>query len=143
MLYGALIWVIGQGLVLGRAFLVAARRADTVGWPAVLVGSLFLVFVSAVLLLAQYGLVHLLGRFLFGARGTYVRVLRPLLLGSIVTWLAVVPYVGGLAAGLWSVAVMMVVFENVDEIERLQAFGLSFVIGVAFSVLILFVVGPR
>lgn len=37
--------------------------------------------------------------------------------------------------GLWSIAIMMITFEEVDRISRLKAFGLSAVIGVAFRVL--------
>jgi hypothetical protein len=36
---------------------------------------------------------------------------------------------------LWSIAVMMIVFEDVDGISRLKAFGLSAVIGLFFTVL--------
>jgi hypothetical protein len=84
-------------------------------------------------MLGQYGLCHLLARSWFGARGTYKGVLRPLLLGSVVTWLGVIPFVGVLVAGLWSIAVMMIVFENVEGISRLKAFGLSAVIGFFFA----------
>jgi hypothetical protein len=132
VLYGAIIWLIGQLLGIVPRLWTAATRGGTVQWPVLLFGFLFLVLLGAVWVLAQFGLVHLLARLLFGARGTYVCVLRPLLLGSIVTWLVVVPYVGTAVAALWSVAVMMVVFEEVDKIERLQAFGLSVVIGLAF-----------
>jgi len=95
----------------------------------------FLIVLGALLLLAQYGICHLLARWWFGARGTYVGVLRPLLLGSVVMWLAVIPYIGLIIAALWSIAVMMIVFENVDGIGRLKAFGLSAVIGLFFQAL--------
>ena len=108
-------------------------------------------------MLAQYGTCHLLARCWFGARGTYVGVLRAWLLGSIVMWLPVISFSGmiiarplgaGLVwtaviasivvviAGLWSVAVMMIVFENVDGITRLKAFGLSCVLGFFFQVMV-------
>jgi len=143
MLYGAIIWLIPQLLGFGLRLWHAAPRAGTVHWLSLLLDFLALVLVLGVLLLAQYGLVHLLARRLFGARGTYVRVLRALLLGAIVTWLALVPYIGVIVAGLWSVAVMMVVFEDVDEIERMQAFGLSLVVGIAFWVLTFTLFAPR
>jgi hypothetical protein len=38
-------------------------------------------------------------------------------------------------AGLWSIAVMMIVFEDVDGISRLKAFGLSAVVGLFFAAL--------
>jgi hypothetical protein len=61
----------------------------------------------------------LLARWWFDARGTFLGVLRPLLLGSIATWLAVIPVVGLPVAGLWGIAVMTIVFEEVDDIGRM------------------------
>jgi hypothetical protein len=50
---------------------------------------------------------------------------------------------GTLVAGLWMTAIRMRVFEEVDGIERLKAFGLSFGIGLAFSILGLTLAGLR
>ncbi len=132
ILYGAAIWLLGQFLVFGHVLWALAHSQRATRWPAVAAGCCLLVVVDAAWLLAQYGLCHILARWLFGARGTYMRLLRPLLLGSIVTWLLIVPYVGTLAGGFWSIAIMMLVFENVDGIERLKAFGLSFAVGLLF-----------
>jgi hypothetical protein len=106
-----------------------------INWGVALFTVLFVVSLGTILMLAQYGLCHFLARWWFGAHGTYVGVLRVLLLGSIVTWLGVVPYVGVIIAGFWAVAVMMIVFEDVDGIGRLKAFGLSLVIGLIFQAL--------
>jgi hypothetical protein len=132
ILYGAAIWLLGQFLIFGHVLWAAAHSQRAIRLPAVAVGSCVLIMADAVWLLAQYGFCHILARWLFGAHGTYVRLLRPLLLGSIVTWLLIVPYVGTLVAGFWSIAIMMLVFENVDGIERLKAFGLSSVVGILF-----------
>lgn len=132
MAYGAGIWLLGQFLVFGHVIWAMASGKHEHRLAAVIIGFFVLVIVDALWLLAQYGLVHLLARALFGARGTYVGVLRPLLLGSIVTWLLVIPYVGRIVGGIWAIAIMMVVFEDADGIGKLQAFGLSFVIGVLF-----------
>jgi len=135
ILYGTIIWIVGQVIVfIGTVMADGARVAD-VNWISFLLTLWLVVLVDAVLVLVQYGLCHLLARWWFGARGTYLGVLRPVLLGSVVAWLAVVPFVGSLVAGLWSIAVMMIVFEDVDGISRLKAFGLSAVIGLVFQVL--------
>ena len=71
------------------------------------------------------GIAHGLGKFLLGATGSYVSILRVLWLGFIVSWLEVVPLVGWLAAAVWSLLIMLVTFEEVDGVERLQALGLA------------------
>ena len=135
MFYGVAIWLAGQFLVSTLALRGIATPPGAPRGLVIAVSAVFLILVNALSVLLQLGLCHLLARVFFGARGTFLGVFRPLLLGSLVIWLIVVPYIGTLAAGLWSIAVMMVVFEDVDGIERLQAFGLSAVIGGAFWVL--------
>ncbi len=135
MLYGAIIWVVGQSLIFAGTLWAGGRPLARFNWFALLLMAQILIALDAILLLAQYRACHLLARWWFGARGTYVSVLRPLLLGSLVTWLGVVPYVGMIIGGLWGVAVMMIVFEDVDGIERLKAFGLSLAIGLVFTAL--------
>lgn len=135
MLYGAIIWLVGQSLIFAGFLWAGGRPLGGFNWFALLFGVQILIVLDAILMLAQYGICHLLARWWFGARGSYVGVLRPLLLGSVVTWLGVLPFAGPILAGLWSVAVMMIVFEDVDGIGRLKAFGLSFVIGLFFQAL--------
>jgi hypothetical protein len=48
-------------------------------------------------------------------------IYRAMLLGSIVTCLFPIPVVGPLIAGLWMIAILMRVFEEVDGIERMKA----------------------
>jgi hypothetical protein len=136
MVYGGVIWVLGQILIFAGSVLAAGRSLAGLNWVALLLTVQFLLVLDAVLMLTQYGICHLLARWWFGAGGTYRGVLRPLLLGSIVTWLGVVPFVGIIVAGLWSIAVMMIVFEDVDRIGRMKAFGLSLVIGLFFQALV-------
>lgn len=133
VLYGWSIWVLGQLLLVAGTFWARGRGLAEINWVVALPTVLFVVLLGMILMLAQYGLCHLLARWWFGARGTYAGVLRALLLGSIVTWLGVVPYVGVIIAGFWAIAVMMIVFEDVDGIGRLKAFGLSLVIGFIFQ----------
>jgi len=61
-----------------------------------------------------------------------VAIMRAYLLGQMYRWLIVVPVVGGLLTGVGGIAVLMLVFEEVDGIDWMKAFGLSASIGVIF-----------
>jgi hypothetical protein len=61
--------------------------------------------------------------------------MRPLLLGWFVNCLILIPVVGTLATGIAWTAVLMMVFEEVEGIGRLQAFGISASINVCFFIL--------
>jgi len=85
-------------------------------------------------IILQVGLSHHLARLFFDARGSYLGVLRAYMLGQLFRCLLIVPVWGGALAGLGGIAVLMIVFEEVDGIERMKAFGLAATIGVAFWV---------
>jgi hypothetical protein len=136
LLYGAAIWVISQLLTLTVNLWAGAKGPTRFNLFVMLLTFGILIVLSALLMLAQYAVCHLLARLWFGARGTYLGVIRPLLLGSVIVWLAVIPFIGLLIAGIWSIAVMMIVFEDVDGIGRLKAFGLSAVVGVFFQAVV-------
>ncbi|HEY2459486.1 MAG TPA: hypothetical protein VGI16_01695 [Candidatus Acidoferrum sp.] len=87
----------------------------------------------------QLTLCHAIAKWFFGAKGKFIEVMRPLLLGWFVNCLTLIPVAGTLLAAIAWTAVLMMVFEEVDEISRLQAFGISaginlciFVLEVAF-----------
>lgn len=143
VVYGVLIWVIGQIFIMASSWWTRDTRSARISWAVLLLAAVFLVLLGGILVLAQYGLCHLLARWWFGARGSYAGVLRPLLLGSVVTWLGIIPFIGIVIASLWSIAVMMIVFEDVDGIGRLKAFGLSAAIGAITQVLIIGLLSPR
>lgn len=83
------------------------------------------------------GTVHILAKVMFQANGTLVGLLRVLWLGSFVSLLGVIPIAGAIAGGIWSLLIMMVTFQEVDGIERLQALGLSIVVSLFLSGFIL------
>ena len=109
----------------------------------VAVGALVVILFTAILALTQYGICHLLARWWFGATGSYLGVLRAILLGSIVAWVIVLPYVGTLVVALWSTAVLMRVFEEVDGIGRMKAFVLAFGVGVLFWIPTFLLFAPK
>jgi hypothetical protein len=133
--YGAFIWVFSR-LVLYSVpvfpLFRAAARGFTVNWSRIVVAIAISTLVDAMVFFAQYGLAHSLARWWFGARGTYVQVMRAMLMGSIVMFSLPIPFVGPIVGGLWMVAILMRVFEEVDGVDRLKAFGLSFGIGLTF-----------
>lgn len=144
--YGAFLWLVGRLLIYGVPMWPRARaamRGYEVNWAPLIVGLIVVIFIDAMVFCVQYGIAHLLARWWFGARGSYVAILRAMLMGSIVLWIYPVPVVGPLAAGLWMIAVLMRVFEEVDGIERMKAFGLSFGIGVLFWFVTLSILASR
>jgi hypothetical protein len=51
-------------------------------------------------------------------------------MASLVGWLAVIPVLGPLVAAVWSLLIMLVTFEELDGVERLQALVLVLTFGV-------------
>jgi hypothetical protein len=137
--YGAFVWTFTSLLILVVSTLSKPLRVLPYSRAAtifgIIVGLLFGLFVMAVLTFIQLSLCHLIAKLFFEARGSYMAVIRPLLLGWFVNALVLIPLVGLLASGIAWVAVLMLVFEEVDGIDRLQAFLISAGINVAFMVL--------
>ena len=120
--YGAAIFGVGSLLATAGVWLGPSPDVDQPISPVafvLMIGGSFAA--SAVGTAVMHGAASLL----FGATGTYLRLLRALWMGSLVKWLVVVPVVGPLVAGVWSLLVALVTFEEVDGIERLQALALS------------------
>jgi hypothetical protein len=61
-------------------------------------------------------------------------------MASLVGWLAVIPVLGPLVAAVWSLLIMLVTFEELDGVERLQAlvlvlpFGVLTLVATAFGI---------
>jgi len=68
--------------------------------------------------------------------GTFFGIMRPLLLGWFVNGLVLIPVVGALASAIAWTAVLMMVFEEVDGIGRLEAFLVSAGINAIFLALL-------
>jgi len=138
--FAVMIWAFSMLVVLlVTTYPALARALDKTNPVAVLIGLSFGISaglaIMAVITFAQLSLCHLLAKWLFGATGKFGEIMRPLLLGWIVNCLTIVPVAGLLLAAIGWTAVLMMVFEEVDGIERLQAFGISAGINICFFIL--------
>jgi hypothetical protein len=137
--YGAFFWLVAATIVLIAAALPRILIAIQTSGSAVILGIAasmgFGLATMAILTFIQLGLCHLIAKCLFEGSGSYLGVMRPLLLGWFVNCLVLVPVVGMLAAAIAWTAVLMMVFEEVDGISRLQAFSISAGINVCFFIL--------
>jgi len=134
--YGAALWAFAAMIVLIGIALPRALAAIHFGGPAmifgVIIGLSFGLAAMALLTFIQLGLCHLIAKWFFDGSGSYLGVMRPLLLGWFVNCLVLIPAAGTLAAAIAWTAVLMMVFEEVEGISRLQAFGISAGINVCF-----------
>jgi hypothetical protein len=100
-----------------------------------LLGLVFVWAYMGLIAVIQIGLCHAIAKVFLDAKGTLVGVMRPLFLGWFVNVLILIPIVGLYAAGIAWTAVLMLVFEEVDGIERMQAFLISAGINAVFLAL--------
>lgn len=144
--YGMVLWTFSAFLILVGMTLAQLLARTDISLPAALIALIpglgFGLAVLAAATLIQLGLCHLIAKWLFGGKGTYLELMRPLLLGWWVNVLILIPFLGTLAAGIAWIAVLMLVFEEVEGIERLQAFLISAGVNVCFYV-IQFLLLPR
>lgn len=139
LFYGILFWIFGAALPL--LFNIAVAMSNGVKLdPQKVTFSLAMVPAGILWEFLRFGLCHFLAKQFFGADGTFMPLIRPLFLGSVAGWLIVVPVIGPLLAGIGSTIVIMVVFEEIDHIERLQAFLLAVGINIGFAVLIYYAI---
>jgi hypothetical protein len=110
------------------------RTPGTILW-GLLLGLVFVWAYMGVIAVIQIGLCHAIAKIFLGATGTLAGVMRPLFLGWFVNVLILIPVVGVYAAGIAWTAVLMLVFEEVDAIGRMQAFLISAGINAVFLAL--------
>jgi hypothetical protein len=137
--YGAFFWAVTAMIILLFTALPQMLRTKHVSGPALIIGLVVGLIVGLVVMglitFIQLGLCHLIAKWFLGGTGTFVGVMRPLLLGWFVNALTLIPVVGLVAAGIAWAAVLMLVFEEVDGIGRIQAFLISY--GINFSIIVL------
>jgi hypothetical protein len=139
LIYGILFWIVGASLPLLLNILIAVSNSVHLE-PSRLALSLGIVIAGILVEFLRFGICHLLAKQFFGGDGKFLPLIRALFLGSVASWLIVVPVLGTLLAGIASTIVIMVVFEELDHIERMQAFLLAVGVNVAFAVLIYYAV---
>ena len=94
--------------------------------------------VCGIALLVQIGIGHGLARWFFGGQGSYVRLLRPYLFGSMLpAILGAVPIIGYYISGSGGLVIWMWIFEEVEGISRIQAFGIVFICIIFLLILML------
>jgi len=138
--YAVLFWLAAMMLILTATSFPALSRVLSKSSPVAMVigavvGLTFGLFVMGLFTFAQLGLCHLIAKWFFGATGKFTELMRPLLMGWFVNCLMLIPVAGMLLAGIGWTAVLMMVFEEVDGIGRLQAFGISAGINICFFIL--------
>lgn len=139
-LYSILFWLAAMLVILIPTSLSTLSRVLANANPIAMVvgtvvGLTVGLFVMGLITFAQLGLCHLIAKWFFGASGKFIELMRPLLLGWFVNCLLLIPVAGMLLAAVGWTAVLMMVFEEVDGIGRLQAFGISAGINICFFIL--------
>ncbi len=139
LFYGASFWTVAALVILLFTAVPQMLKAMPLSGPATIIGLaiglLIGLLIMAAVTVLQLGLCHLIAKTFLGGTGTIIGVLRPLLLAWFVNVLILVPVAGNLAAGIAWTAVLMLVFEEIDGIGRIQAFLVSAGINVCFFVL--------
>jgi hypothetical protein len=137
--YGAALWVMAATLIMTGIALPRILAAIHFGGATmifgVIIGLSFGLATMALFTFVQLGLCHLIAKWFFDGNGSYLSVMRPLLLAWFVNCLVLIPIAGTLAGAIAWTAVLMMVFEEIEGISRLQAFGISAGINVCFFIL--------
>lgn len=128
--YAFLVWMASTFVIMLVLTLAQFSRVLTRANPASLVIAIAMAIIVGVAVLAamtfaQLSLCHLIAKLVFGGAGKFSELMRPLLLGWWVNCFFLIPVVGTLLAAVGWTAVLMMVFEEIEGIERLQAFGIS------------------
>ena len=132
ILYGIIVYALAVSLqlVIPVTKLLLAGRIEH---SMIIASSLAILLLGAAFLdFLRVSICHGLSVWLAGGTGKFSQLFGPLLLGSIVYSLVLIPYIGPLAAGLAWIAVFAMVFEEVHGIAPLTAFLFSASVGVAF-----------
>ncbi len=134
LLYGFLILAIGTAIPFGFLVQKSFQLGYPVPWSLMAPRYAQTLAYTLAWIILQVGLSHQLAKLFFDAKGSYLGVMRACMLGQLFRCLIIVPVGGGALVGLGGIAVLMIVFEEVDGIDRMKAFGLAATIGVAFWV---------
>jgi hypothetical protein len=129
--YGILIWVVTNTLAMVLTTLYVPARARQFSGLGGVITLGYVLLSGAVWGLIHMGIMHLIAKYFCAGDGKFIQVIRPLLLGSIVYVALLIPFLGPFIAGIAWVAVMVMVFQEVHDMEPLTSFLLSFGVGLA------------
>jgi hypothetical protein len=121
LLHGACFTIIGTLLAGLPDLLGVGQEPTTTWWPFLLFGLIVAGALQLVISAIATGVVHGGAKLLFGGSGTYVRLLRVLWVGSVVSWVALIPLVGPIVSNVLYLLVALIAISDVEEVERLQA----------------------
>jgi len=148
--YGAAVWTLSAGIIcVVSLFPVLLRVIQAQAWTAPMIlirigiSVVFEVVYLAAITFLQLGLCHLVAKLFFGGTGTYIGVMRPFLLVWWVQIFGAMGLIGMWVGGLAWIAVLMLVFEEVEGIARLKAFLIATVINVTFALLQIWLLGAQ
>ncbi len=106
-----------QGLIITAIVGLAAWLEPTTFTPWGIIGhpllALFWLFVST----AVFHFVAIL----FGAHGDYMSLLRVFGVGRVLGWIVVVPWIGRLVFGVWTLVIAVVALEELYGLDRTKA----------------------
>ena len=132
ILYGIIVYAAVTSLQLAYpVFLFISRGRFE--HAVIIASSLAVLLLAAIALdLLKTGICHLLSKWFSAGSGKFTQLLGPLLLGSIVYALFVIPVLGPILAGIAWIAVFAMVFQEVHGVEPLTSFLYSAGVNVVF-----------
>jgi len=128
--YGCAIWAFANALPLLVQCVELYSKAKVQQSLQLVIGLVIVLPFAGLFALLQVGACFLIAKWFMAGEGRFVDILRPLLLGSIVLVLLVLPYVGVFAGSIAWIAVFAMVFQEIDGIAPLSAYLLSAAVGI-------------
>jgi len=135
LLYGFIFLAIGLAIPIAAKVIQTVHMGYSVSWGFFGLRYAESLAYTAVWSVVVVGLSHGLAKLLFEAHGAYLGVLRAFALGQLCSWLIISPIAGQLLVRAGLAALLMVVFEEVDGIDRMKAFCLAAAIGIGLWIL--------
>lgn len=126
--YGFIFLAIGVAIPFGTKIGGSLQLGHSVLWSHMAIRYVETLAYTTVWTLIVVGLSHGLAKLFLEAQGTYLGVLRPFALGQLCRCLII--FRGEALVRIALTALLMVVFEEVDGIDRMKAFCLAAAIGV-------------
>jgi hypothetical protein len=128
--YGCAIWAIANSIPFLIQCVELYSKGEVQRSLQMLIGLAVVLPFAGIFALLQVGACFLIAKWFMAGEGRFVDILRPLLLGSIVLVLLVIPYVGVFAASIAWIAVFAMVFQEIDGVAPLSAYLLSAAVGI-------------